>query len=207
MALCWQQTVTGVSSTFNELVQYRKCFVLITCSATQAEADKSSFLSTLRKQSVRVIATSLVFRGSGSEEGGAVTRTTHTHTPHNKPHHCTWKVRPNWNVSDPAKWMAVGLETSVQLCHGLSLGENPLAAADCALEHNPNTGVFTLNVYRHPSYELRFISGVRWILCAQRPGQGRVFSEAIFKWSNSSWGLSRPSCQWRQTQTSLIDLR
>ena len=90
------------------------------------------------------------------------------------------------NVSDPTKWMAVGLETSVQLCHGLSLGENPLAAADCALEHNPNKGVFTLNVYRHPSYKLRFISGVRWIHCAQRPGQGRVFSEAIFKWSNSS---------------------
>jgi len=41
--------------TFNELVQYGKCFVLISCSATQAEADKLSFLSTLRKQSARVI--------------------------------------------------------------------------------------------------------------------------------------------------------
>lgn len=90
------------------------------------------------------------------------------------------------NVSDPVKWMAVGLETSAQLCNGLSLGENPLAAADCALEHNPNKGVFTLNVYRHPSYELRFISSSEWIHCAQRPGQGRVFSEAIFKWNNSS---------------------
>lgn len=140
---------------------------------------------------------------------------THTHTIDDKPHNrdglshgdCTRKGKGQTeNVSDPTKWMAVGLETSVQLCHGLSLGENPLAAADCALEHNPNKGVFTLNVYRHPSYKLRFISGVRWIHCAQRPGQGRVFSEAIFKWSNSSWGLSRPSCQWRQTQTSLIDL-
>lgn len=41
----------------------------------------------------------------------------------------------------------------------------------------------------------RFISAVQWIHCAQRPGQGRVFSEAIFKWSNSSQGLSRPGCQ------------
>lgn len=90
------------------------------------------------------------------------------------------------NQSDPTEWMAAGPETSVQSCRGLSLGENPLAAADCALEHNPNKGVFTLNVYRHPSYRLRFISGTRWIHCAQRPGQGRVFSEAIFKWSNSS---------------------
>ena len=141
--------------------------------------------------------------------GRNVTRTAHTHTHthtlyiyiyiyiyiYDKLHNrdglshggCTRKGKGQTeNVSDPTKWMAVGLETSVQLCHGLSLGENPLAAADCALEHNPNKGVFTLNVYRHPSYKLRFISGVRWIHCAQRPGQGRVFSEAIFKWSNSS---------------------
>lgn len=35
-----KQTLTGVSSTFYELVRYGKCFVLITCSATQAQADK-----------------------------------------------------------------------------------------------------------------------------------------------------------------------
>lgn len=195
MALCWQQTLTGVNSTFNELVQYGKCFVLITCSATQAEADKLSFLSTLRKQSVRVIGT-----GPGVQKLGVGKQHTYTHCTTN---HIGWTE----NASDPAEWMAVGLETPVQLCPGLSLGGNPLAAADYALEHNPNNGVFTLNAYRHPSYELRFISGMRWIRCAQRPGQGRVFSEAIFKWSNSSWGLSRPSCQRRRTQTSLIDLR
>lgn len=33
--------------------------------------------------------------------------------------------------------MAAALETSVQLCHGLSLGENPLAAADCASGAQP----------------------------------------------------------------------
>lgn len=114
-----------------------------------------------------------VSAGSGSLSAAARTNT-HTHTLQQR------------NVSDPAKWMAVGLETSAQLCNGLSLGENPLAAADCALEHNPNKGVFTLNVYRHPSYELRFISSVEWIHCAQRLGQGRVFSEAICKWNNSS---------------------
>lgn len=37
------------------------------------------------------------------------------------------------NASNPAEWMAVGLETTVQLHQGLSLGENPLAPAHCAL--------------------------------------------------------------------------
>lgn len=163
MAPYWQQALTGVSITFNELVHYRKCFVLITCSAAQAEADKQSFLSTLRKRSVRVMDGSFQVSAAALAVQECDRDGTHAHNrwveifsfekKKNAALHKKGKGQME-NVSISTKRMALGLETSFQLHHGLSLGENPLVAADCALEHNPNKGLFTLKVYWHPSYAL-----------------------------------------------------
>lgn len=82
---------------------------------------------------------------------------------------------PNENVSDLGRRTAVAPETSAQSQHGLSRGGNPLAVADCAVEHNPNKAVFTLNAYRHPSYELTFFAGALWIHCAQDQDEAECF--------------------------------